>query len=173
MLLHRILAALIPVFALNPVACSTVAIATRPVTVEEADTLSDTLGGRHADVIVATVQGPESRHGTIDALDIGSLQLTAADGRPERISFGNTQSIRFNDHGKGALRGLTAGAISGALAGFVAGAILGGICMSSETPCHDNSLSVGGAGALAGALVFGAIGAGIGAIVGHPTTLTF
>jgi hypothetical protein len=119
------------------------------------------------------MRGSEVRRGTIEALDIGALHLKEEGGLTDRIPFGSAQSIEFNNRGRGALRGLTAGAVSGALAGFMAGVILGSLCFSSETPCDDKSLSIGGAGALAGAAVFGAIGAGIGAIVGHPTTLRF
>jgi Mg/Co/Ni transporter MgtE len=106
-------------------------------------------------------------------LDIGGVLLQEVHEPTDRIPFVSTQSIQFNDRGKGALRGLTAGAISGALTGFIAGAMLGGICMSSDTPCEDKSLSIGAAGALAGSLIMGGIGAGIGALIGHPTTLTF
>jgi hypothetical protein len=173
MLSYRTLLALTATCAFPWLGCSTVTTTLRPTTVEEAESLESVTRGRHAEVTFATTQGTEVRRGTVESLDIGALLLQQDHDATARIPFVSTQSVRFNDHGKGALRGLTAGAITGALAGFIAGAMLGGICMSSDTPCDDKSLSVGVAGALAGSLIIGGIGAGIGALIGHPTTLTF
>jgi hypothetical protein len=173
MLSPRTLLALTAACAFPWLGCSTVTKELRPTTLEEAESLESVIRGRHAEVTFATAQGTEVRRGTVETLDIGGVLLQEDHEPTDRIPFVSTESIRFNDRGKGALRGLTAGAISGALTGFIAGAMLGGICMSSDTPCEDKSLSIGAAGALAGSLIMGGIGAGIGALIGHPTTLTF
>ena len=132
-------------------------------------------GKKEVEVKFWTVRGQASRRGVVAPLDAGAFLLRETSGASNRIPFSSTQSMSFNDHGKGAMIGFIAGAASGALVGFIAGSAYGGVCRSSDTPCsaQDRSMEIGGIGALIGGLSFGLLGGVIGALAGYRTTLTF
>ena len=99
--------------------------------------------------------------GKIAALDAKEFLLYEAPGKARRIPFEQTRSLGSNNRGGGALTGLLIGAAPGAVAGLMFDAML--------TLGFDRIVLT----TMAGAVLFGAAGAGIGALIGRRTTLTF
>lgn len=96
---------------------------------------------------------------------------------PEREApLASLQSIKVRNRGRGALHGLAIGAGTGAVIGAAGGAIVYGVVSSQVEGSHGGAgfaVGVAALGAVAGAVGIGLVGAGIGAIVGAPTTVEF
>jgi hypothetical protein len=84
---------------------------------------------------------------------------------PTQAALSSLQRIQFRDHGRGAVHGFGIGAGIGAVGGGILGALVH-ICVD-----HSNCPNLTGLGVLAGAAVFGLIGAGVGAATGAQTII--
>jgi hypothetical protein len=176
------IAQIIPGFA-----CSNTRTITRPDLlppdqgIVQARAISKLFVGREVKVNLSRPQQdghwvPESfRTGRLAPLDGQAYLLDETGGKSYRVLFEDTHSMTSKTTGKGATRGFVFGALAGAAAGAIFGAVISGLgCsdMGSHTECPSVAEPMAG-GALVGGLLVGAIGAGVGALVGYRTTVTW
>jgi len=115
----------------------------------------------------------EALTGRIDFLDGRYFVLHEAHEKQRQIPFEQTSSFSSNSRAKGALRGLMFGSAAGALVGLIVSSELSGMaCSEDPYPSSCSSKGILPFTMLSAVLV-GAVGAGIGALIGRRTTLTF
>jgi hypothetical protein len=183
----RAFAALVAAQVIPGFACSSTRAVQRPDVLPpdqgmvQARAITNVFAGRDVEVKLSrshsgSVGVPESlRSGRLAALDGQSYLLYEPSGSFHRTLFEDTHSMTSKDRGKGATRGLLFGALAGAAAGAIFGSLLSGLgCsdMGTHIECPSGA-GLTASGALVGGLLVGALGAGVGALIGYRTTLTF
>jgi hypothetical protein len=154
--------------------CATHVTAVRPLPTERETEINNIVAGKTATLEFAgTAQPIRSKDVRLAVSAVRFVERDPASawglssGLPEREApLSSLQSIKIRNAGRGALHGLAFGGAIGAIAGGTAGAVLAAVTCSCDFQFVPlAALEVG--------LVFGLIGAGIGALIGAPTTVEF
>lgn len=186
MTFHRATAAFAAASLIVGGACSTTRVIERPDRlppdkgIVQAKSIVQSFGGKEVDVAVAQ-PGPDQssprtsvRTGRLGTYDGRSFFIFEDSQPPAGIRFEDTRSFSRIDRRKGAAYGFLGGAVLGGLFGAMAGASLSTIGCDSESPPHcPSALEPAVLVGMLGGLALGALGAGLGAAIGHRTTFTF
>jgi hypothetical protein len=174
------------VFVLPASGCSTSRTMLRPdrlppqQAMVQARKLTEALAG--TDVIVElvtsngdpTTKGPV-RTGKVTAIDEKTFLLSEAPDRAYRVPFEDTRSLSTINRKRGAADGMLVGVLLGGVAGAIFGAEASRLGCDADVypPRCPSAAGTAVPVGVAGALLGGALGTGLGAIIGHRLSFTF